>query len=374
MGVLFSPIEFGNLKLQNRIIVSPMCQYSARDGCATSWHEMHLGSLAISGAGLLFTEATSVTARGRITPGDLGLYSDDSQAALEKVVRVIRENSDIPIGIQLAHAGRKGSSREPWAGGAQIPLASGGWIAQAPSALPHATGETPPESMSMADLEEVKNAFVASAKRALELGFQAIEMHAAHGYLLHEFLSPVSNQRTDQYGGSRENRMRYPLEIFSAVREATKGSVPVGVRVSSSDWLEHLDSESWRIGDSIAFSLALKALGCAWIDASSGGISPLQKISIGPGYQVPFARAIKDSTAMTVIAVGMITEAEQAERIVSEGSADCVALARAMLFDPRWPWRAAETLKATVAGPKQYWRSLPAGTSRIFGDTAIGQR
>jgi 2,4-dienoyl-CoA reductase-like NADH-dependent reductase (Old Yellow Enzyme family) len=374
MSVLFSPIEFGELKLRNRIIVSPMCQYSAREGCATSWHDIHLGSLAISGAGLLFTEATAVSARGRITPGDLGLYSDDSQAALERVVRGIRENSDIPLGIQLAHAGRKGSSGEPWAGGAQIPLESGGWIAQAPSAIPHAAGETPPEAMSIADLKETKDAFVATAKRAIEIGFQAIEVHAAHGYLLHEFLSPVSNQRADQYGGSRDNRMRYPLEIFAAIREATPSSVPVGLRVSSSDWLEHLDCASWRIDDSIALAVALKRLGCAWIDASSGGISPLQKIPVGPGYQVPFARAIRDKTAMTVIAVGMITDPEQAERIVSEGSADCVALARAMLFDPRWPWRAAEALKATVAGPKQYWRSLPAGTPRIFGDTSMGQR
>lgn len=374
MSVLFSPIEIGGLELRNRIIVSPMCQYSARDGCATSWHAIHLGSLSLSGAGLLFTEATSVTARGRITYGDLGLYDDATQDALGVIVAGIRENSDIALGIQLAHAGRKGSSGEPWRGGALIPVAAGGWLPEAPSAVPHAAGEAPPEAMTEAALQEVRDAFMASAKRAVELGFQAIELHAAHGYLLHEFLSPVSNQRTDRYGGSLENRMRYPLEIFKAVRSVVPARVPIGVRVSASDWLEHLDIASWTLSDSVAFSLALQALGCSWIDASSGGISPLQKIPVGPGYQVPFARAIKAASAMTVFAVGMITEPKQAERIVSDGDADCVALARAMLFDPRWPWRAAEALHATVAGPKQYWRSLPQGTPRIFGDTSIGQR
>jgi len=374
MSVLFSPVALGSLTLANRIIVSPMCQYSAREGSATSWHAIHLGSLALSGAGLLFTEATAVSARGRISPGDLGLYDDANQEALDRVVRDIRENSGIALGIQLAHAGRKASSREPWAGGALIPLGMGGWLPQAPSAIAHAEGEPPPEAMTLEALEDVRRSFVASAKRAVAIGFQAIELHAAHGYLLHEFLSPVANRRSDDYGGCLENRMRFPLEVFKAVRAAVPESIPVGVRVSSTDWLDHLDCESWTLDDTIAFSLALKSSGASWIDASSGGISPRQKISVGPGYQVPFARAIRKATQMTVFAVGMITEPWQAEGILAEGDADCVALARAMLFDPHWPWRAAQALDGTIPAPKQYWRSLPAGTGRIFGDIAISQR
>ncbi len=374
MSALFSSIKLGDKMLQNRIIVSPMCQYSAEQGSANSWHEIHLGTLALGGAALLFTEATAVSAEGRITPGDLGIYSDDNIAALKPVVQAIRSNSNILLGMQLAHAGRKGSSQAPWEGGAQIPVAAGGWIPPAPSAIAHASSEVPPRAMTQHDLDQTRQDFVNAAKAAVELGFDVLELHCAHGYLLHQFLSPVANQRSDQYGGSRENRMRFPLEVLAAVRAAVPASVPVGVRVSSTDWLEHLDVPSWRLEDTVAFSLEAQARGAAWIDASSGGISPLQKIPVGPGYQVPFAAAIKNKVSIPVFAVGMITEPSQAEQIIAGHEADCVALARAMLYDPRWPWRAAKELGGVVDGPKQYWRSLPSGSGRIFGDITVGQR
>ena len=340
----------------------------------TSWHDTHLGNLALSGAGMLFTEATSVSADGRITPGDLGIYSDANIDALARLMGIVRDNSDMVFGMQLAHAGRKGSSREPWNGGQLIPLDEGGWVPFAPSAVPHAEGERAPVAMSSDDLKQVKQEFVDAAQRAVELGFDILELHCAHGYLLHQFLSPVANHRDDEYGGSLENRMRYPLEIFDAVRAAVTGRVPVGIRISASDWLEHLDIPSWRIEDSIALAKVAEGRGCAFIDVSSAGISPLQKIAIGPGYQVAFAAAVKQYVKMPVISVGMITEPTQAEDIIAKGNADCVALARAMLYDPRWPWRAAGVLGGTVEAPKQYWRSLPTGVGRIFGDVKVGQR
>ena len=374
MSALFTPIEIGGVTLPNRIIVSPMCQYSAIEGSANSWHDTHLGTLALSGAGMLFTEATAVSADGRITPGDLGIYSADNVKALSRLMRVVRDASDTVFGMQLAHAGRKGSSREPWNGGQLIPLDDGGWVPLAPSALPHAEGERAPAAMTSADLKLVKQQFVNAAEQAVELGFDVLELHCAHGYLLHQFLSPVANHRTDEYGGGRENRMRFPLEVFDAVRAAVIGRVPVGIRISASDWLEHLDIDSWRLEDSIEFAKLAERRGCAFIDVSSGGISALQKIAVGPGYQVQFAAAIKQQVRMPVVSVGMITEPAQAEAIIKDGQADCVALARAMLYDPRWPWHAAQALGGTVQAPKQYWRSLPAGTGRIFGDVKVGQR
>jgi 2,4-dienoyl-CoA reductase-like NADH-dependent reductase (Old Yellow Enzyme family) len=289
-------------------------------------------------------------------------------------LRGLRHNSHMLLGMQLAHAGRKGSSQAPWEGGALIAPEDGGWTPLAPSAVAHAPGEAAPKAMTPDDLEQLKLDFVKAARAAVSLGFDMLELHCAHGYLLHQFLSPVANQRTDQYGGSLENRMRLPLEVLAAVRAAVPAILPVGVRVSSSDWLEHLDLPSWRLEDTIAFSIAAEALGADWIDASSGGISPLQKIPVGPGYQVPFAAAIKKKVSIPVFAVGMITEPQQAEQIIASHEADCVALARAMLYDPRWPWHAARELGGVVEGPKQYWRSLPAGSGRIFGDIKVGQR
>ena len=268
--------------------------------------------------------------------------------------------------MQLAHAGRKASSHVPWQGGQQIPLTEGGWIASAPSAVPYKAGENPPVALDAASMARVRKAFVNAARRAARLGLDAIEVHAAHGYLIHEFLSPLSNQRTDEYGGSLENRMRLPLEIFDAIREAFPADKPVGVKVSATDWVPG----GWDLEQTIEFANELKKRGVDWVDASSGGLSPLQKIPIGPNYQVPFAQAIKDATAVNTIAIGLITEPGQAEEIVASGKADIVALARGMLYDPRWPWHAAAQLGGTVEAPPQYWRSQPANLKALFGEAA----
>jgi len=325
MSPLFQPLQLGPLELPNRILIAPMCQYSAHEGSATDWHMIHLGHLALSGAGLLTIEATAVSAEGRITPGDLGLYTDENEAALARVLRAIRAHAPIPVALQVSHAGRKASSRAPWESGSQIrPDEAGGWRAEAPSALPHAEGEEPPTALDAAGLARVRDAFAATAARAARLGIDAIELHAAHGYLLHEFLSPLANQRTDRWGGSLENRMRFPLEVFEAVRAVVPADKPVWVRVSATDWVDG----GWDLDQTIAFTHALKARGCAAIHVSSGGVSPRQQIRLGPGYQVPFAERVKAAVGLPTIAVGLITEAEQAEEIVASG--------RAM----PWPWRA----------------------------------
>jgi 2,4-dienoyl-CoA reductase-like NADH-dependent reductase (Old Yellow Enzyme family) len=367
---LFTPISLGKLQLPNRIMISPMCQYSAVDGSATDWHMTHLGSMAISGAGILFLEATHVEAIGRITPGCLGLYSDDNEAALARVMKELRLVSKIPVGIQLAHAGRKGSSATPWNGGLLLDAAHGGWLPIAPSAIPQRPEEPPPHAMERADLERVVAAFRDSARRALRLGFDAIELHLAHGYLLHEFLSPLSNQRNDEYGGSLENRMRYPLMVFKAVMDEVAGKIPVGVRLSATDLIDG----GWDVAQTIAVSKQLEAQGCAFLDISSGGVSWQQKIPLGPGYQVQFAEQVKQAVKIPVISVGLITEPQQAEEILASGKADMVALARGMLYNPRWPWRAAIELEGEVKAPEQYWRCLPSGLPRIFGEAKVGQR
>ncbi|HEX7383925.1 MAG TPA: NADH:flavin oxidoreductase/NADH oxidase [Burkholderiaceae bacterium] len=374
-SILFTPYALRDLELHNRIVVSPMCQYSAdADGSATDWHLMHLGMLSQGGAGLVFIEATAVSAVGRITPGDLGLYSDANEAALARVLGAIRPHALSPIGIQLAHAGRKGSSARPWHGGQLLSAAEGGWAPLAPSAVPQRAGEAAPQAMTEADIEQLVHDFAAATRRAERLGLAAIELHCAHGYLLHEFLSPVSNRRDDRWGGSRENRMRLPLAVFDAVRAAWPAGKPLGVRVSSSDWLEHLDMPSWRIEDTLAFAEALKARGCDWIDASSGGISPLQKIAPGPGYQVPFAERLEREVGMTTVAVGLITDPRQAEAIVASGQADLVAMARAMLWNPRWVWHAAAELGGAVTPPPQYGRAAPREHAKLFAAVPLGMR
>jgi 2,4-dienoyl-CoA reductase-like NADH-dependent reductase (Old Yellow Enzyme family) len=370
MSVLFSRFALRELTLPNRIMVSPMCQYSAEAGQASDWHMMHLGQLAMSGAGLLFIEATAVEPQGMITAGDLGLWSDATEQALARVIAGIRQHSTIALAIQLSHAGRKASSNAPWDGGQLVTVAQGGWQPVGPSALPHKAEEPPPLALDEAGLERIRTAFVASAKRAVRLGIEAIELHMAHGYLLHQFLSPLANQRTDAYGGSLENRMRFALEVFDAVRAAVPGGVPVGVRVSATDWVEG----GWDLEQTLAFGQQLKARGCDWIDVSSGGVSPLQKITLGPGYQVPFAETVKREIGVPTIAVGLVTEAAQAEQIVATGQADLVAFARAMLYDPRWPWHAAAELGAQVSVPKQYWRSNPHQHKHLFGEIQFGQR
>ena len=370
MSTLFSPLPIGPLTLANRIVIAPMCQYSAEDGLANDWHLVHLGQLALSGAGLLIIEATAVEANGRITPGCLGLWSDATEAALARVLASVRRHSAMPLAIQLAHAGRKASSEVPWRGGQLIARDQGGWWPEAPSALPHADGEAAPQALDEAGLARIRQAFVDSARRAHRLGLQAIELHAAHGYLLHQFLSPLANQRSDGYGGSAIQRMRYPLEVFDAVRAAVPASMAVGVRMSATDWVDGgLD-----LDQSTAFARALAARGCSFLHVSSGGVSPRQKIPLGPGYQVHLAERLRAEVGMPTFAVGLITEPRQAEAIIANGQADAVALARAMLFNPHWPWQAAAELGAQVVAPPQYWRSQPRGLNNLFGDARIGQR
>ncbi len=369
MSQLFTPFAIGSLPLKNRIVVAPMCQYSATDGSASDWHTIHLGHLALSGAGLLIIEATAVAAEGRISPADLGLYSDANEAALREVLSAVRRHSAMPIAIQLAHAGRKASTRVPWEGGHQIPAGQGGWTTVAPSAIPFNPDEAAPMALDRAGMQRVLQAFVTAAECAQRVGLDAIEIHAAHGYLLHQFLSPLSNTRSDAYGGSLENRMRFPLEVFAAVRNAVP-DMPVGIRISSTDWVEG----SWDLEQSLAFCRELARLGCAYVHCSAGGLSPKQQIPLAPGYQVPFAESIRRETGLPTIAVGLITEPEQAEAIIAEGRADLVALARAMLYDPRWPWHAAAKLGAQVDAPEQYWRAQPAGVQKIFTDVKTGHR
>lgn len=364
---LFSPIKVGPLHLKNRIVIAPMCQYSADEGQMTDWHMMHLGNLALSGAGVLTIEATAVTPEGRITYGDVGLYSDACETAMGRVLNGIRRWSDIPIAIQLAHAGRKASSELPWKGGHQLaPNAVGGWKTVAPSAIPFRESYDAPEALDSQGLARIRDGFVEAAKRALRLGIDAVQLHSAHGYLLHEFLSPLSNQRTDEYGGSLENRMRFPLEVFDAVRAVWPTSKPLTVRVSASDWVEG----GWDIDGTIAYAKALEARGCDAIHVSSGGLSPDQKIAIGPNYQVPFARAVKQAVKMPVVAVGLITEFEQAEAILSTGDADLIALARTVLYDPRWPWHAAAHFGETIEAAPQYLMGRPRSHPKLFAPPA----
>jgi len=363
MSALFTPLEVGGLSLANRIVIAPMCQYSAEDGCMTDWHVIHLGHLALSGAALLTIEATAVTPEGRISYGDTGLWSDENEEAMARVLASVRRWSDMPIAIQLGHAGRKASTDKPWHGGAQIaPGEPNGWQTVAPSPMPFLESDNPPVELDRAGLDRIRDAFADSARRAARLDLAAVQLHGAHGYLLHQFLSPLSNRRTDEYGGSLENRMRFPLEVFDAVRAAFPADRPVTMRVSGTDWVEG----GWDIEQTIEFARALEARGCAAIHVSSGGLDPRQQIPVGPSYQVPLARAVKQGVDMPVVAVGLITEFEQAEAIVGTGDADLVALARGILYDPRWPWHAAAALGGKVKAPSQYLRSQPRQHRDLF--------
>ncbi len=360
---LFTPFRSGGLELRNRIVIAPMCQYSADDGRANDWHLIHLGHLSHSGAALLTIEATAVIPDGRISPRDLGLWSDGTHDALARTLDSVRRWSDMPIAIQLAHAGRKASTEVPWEGRRQIrPDEPGGWQTVGPSAVPFQTGEHPPAALDAAGLDRIREAFGRAAERAGRIGLDAVQIHAAHGYLLHQFLSPLSNQREDEYGGTLENRMRFPLEIFDIVRASFRPDRPVTVRVSGTDWVPG----GWDIAQTIALSQALEARGCGGIHVSSGGLSAAQQIPLGPGYQVPLARAVKTAVPIPVVAVGLITEFEQAEAIVGTGDADLVAIARAILYDPRWPWHAAAYFGASVRAPNQYLRSQPSRYKKLF--------
>ena len=373
MTLLFTPITLpsprGGLTLSNRIVVAPMCQYSAVNGQATDWHLMHWGNLLNSGAAVFTIEATAVVPEGRITPACLGLWDDATEAALADTLQRARKLAPhTAVCIQLAHAGRKASSAVPWAGAQLLPPEQGGWQPVGPSAIGYKASEAPPRAMTLADMAQVREAFVAAAQRADRMGIEAIELHGAHGYLLHEFLSPLSNQRDDSYGGSFENRIRYPLEIFAAVRAAFTGVL--GLRISASDWVEG----GWDGDQSSEFAKRLKALGCDFIHVSSGGNSPLQKIAAVPGYQVALARQLRDAAGMATLAVGLITEPQEAEAILQAGDADMVALASAFLYQPRWGWQAAAALGGSVQAQPAYWRCPPAGLAGIFNNTAIGMR
>jgi 2,4-dienoyl-CoA reductase-like NADH-dependent reductase (Old Yellow Enzyme family) len=369
-ATLFSPLKLGSLELANRIVISPMCQYSAIEGSASAWHRTHIGNLSLSGAAMMLLEATAVEPEGRITPYCLGLYSDDNEHALARVLDEVRQFSDMPIGVQLNHAGRKASSEPPWRGGTLVAVENGGWQPFAPSPIAQRDGEASPAELDAAGLQRIREAFAASARRAARIGLAAIELHFAHGYLLHQFLSPLANQRTDEYGGSLENRMRFPLEVFDAVRAAWPADRPLGVRVSATDWV----AGGWEVEETIELAQRLKQLGCDWIDVSTGGVSSLQKIPVGPHYQIPFATAVREATGMTTIGVGLVTQAADADKVIRSGEADLVALARAVLWDPRWPWHAAAELGASVTAPPQYWRSEPRGVHKVFSGATFGQR
>jgi 2,4-dienoyl-CoA reductase-like NADH-dependent reductase (Old Yellow Enzyme family) len=355
-SALFSPIRLADLELPNRIVVAPMCQYSADDGVASDWHMTHLGMLANSGAGMLVIEATHVERRGRITHGCLGLYSDACEAALEHVVYHCHHIGSAKIAIQLAHAGRKASSERPWEGAKALSADEDPWPTIAPSALPFGPGWHTPSAMTEEDMAHVTTAFTDAAKRSLRIGFDAIELHFAHGYLLHSFVSPLSNKRNDAYGGSFEGRMRFPLEVVRSVRAAVPKSVPLGARITGTDWVEG----GLTGDDAVAMGKALKAAGLDYVDISSANITPESRWPSEPGFNVPIAERVRrECGGLAVRAVGMIVSAKQAEEIIAQGKADMIAMARAFLDDPHWAWHAAQTLDADVARPPQYARTAP---------------
>ena len=373
MSLLFSPLTLpsprGGLLLPNRIVIAPMCQYSARDGLASDWHLMHWGNLLNSGAAMFTIEATAVLPEGRITPGCLGLWDERTEAAFTDTLHRARKLAPATaVCLQLAHAGRKASSAVPWEGGQLLAPAQGGWETFGPSAISQLPAEPPPTALSLGQLQQIRDAFASAARRARRAGVDALELHCAHGYLLHEFLSPLANQRDDAYGGSFDNRIRFPLEVFAAVRDAFDGVL--GLRVSATDWVDG----GWDLAQSTAFAQRARQAGCDFIHVSSGGISPAQKIAIGPLYQVPFARHIRQASGMVTTAVGLITEPQQAQAVLQAGDADLIALARAFLYQPRWGWQAAAALAGQVAAMPAYWRCLPREAQAAFGKVSIGMR
>lgn len=353
MSKLFSPIRLAGQDLSNRIVVAPMCQYSADDGCANEWHLQNLMNLGMSGAGLVMVEATAVERIGRITHGCLGLYSDNNVAAMDRVLKAARRVSPAATkwGIQIAHSGRKGSQQRPWEGGAALTAEEDPWETVSASALPFGDWHVP-RAATADDLARIRDAFAEAARRAVALGFEVIEMHCAHGYLLHEFLSPLSNRREDDYGGSPKNRMRFPLEIAGAMRDAIPEGIVFGARITGTDW--HPDGI--EVDEAVTFATALKAAGLDYICVSSGGLVPGLKIPVEAGYQVSYATAVKERAGIATRAVGMIADPRHAEEIVASGQADMVALGRGFIDNPRWPWHAAEALGAEISVPPQYLR------------------
>lgn len=353
--MLFEPIEMRELSLTNRVIVPPMTQYSASEGIAGDWHLMHLGGLSVGGPGMVFTESTYVDAGSRNNPKCLALYTDEQADGLKRVADFIHQHSASKFCVQLCHAGRKAGSRELWRGAEPMTEEEGASERLAPSPIAIKEGWPVPREMSQTDINDAIQAFVDATKRADHLGADAVELHGAHGYLVHQFLSPVSNQRSDRYGGSLQKRMTFALELFEAMRSSLGQEKPLGIRVSATDWVDGM----WDVNDTIALAQQLESLGCDFMDVSSGGISPSQKITPGPGYQVALAASIKSAVKMKIIAVGEIANGNQAETILRLGSADMVAVGRRSLSDPRWTWRAAEELKIELQYPKQYERAQP---------------
>ena len=349
---LFEPLTIRSVTFRNRIFVSPMCQYSSTDGFANDWHFVHLGSRAVGGAALVIAEATAAEAIGRISPQDLGIWKDEHIAPLAKIVRFVEEQGAV-AGIQLAHAGRKASTKRPWEGMGLIAESDGGWKPVAPSAIPFQAGDPAPHALTTSEVEHIVTAFAAAARRAREAGFRVVEIHAAHGYLLHEFLSPLTNQREDRYGGSFENRTRVVREVASAIREVWPAELPLFIRISATDWIEG----SWSIEDSITLTRMLMPLGVDLIDCSSAGLAPGVKVPIGPGYQTPLAEKVRAATGALTGAVGLIVSSVQADHVIRSGQADAVLLARAMLRNPYWPLAAAAELRQPIDWPAQYLRA-----------------
>jgi 2,4-dienoyl-CoA reductase-like NADH-dependent reductase (Old Yellow Enzyme family) len=355
MSKLFEPLKIREIEFRNRIFVSPMCQYSSDDGMPSDWHLVHLGSRAVGGAGLVMVEATAVSPEGRISPLDSGMWSQDHARAFQRITAFIRSQGAAP-GVQLAHAGRKAATDLPWRGGKPLSESEGGWPPLGPSPIAFDDESQTPREMTREDLDQVASQFLASARYSLEAGFEVIEIHMAHGYLLHEFLSPLSNQRTDQYGGPLENRMRFPLSVAQTLRQAWPDHLPVFVRISCTDWVEG----GWDLAQSVEFCRRLKALGIDLIDCSSGALVPYAKIPAGPGFQTPFAAAVRREAQIATGAVGLITDPAQAEQIIATGGADAVMMGREFLRQPYWPLHAAKALHSDIAWPPQYLRAKPA--------------
>jgi 2,4-dienoyl-CoA reductase-like NADH-dependent reductase (Old Yellow Enzyme family) len=368
-SVLFSPITLRGITLPNRVVVSPMCQYNSTNGSANDWHLMHLGGFSLGAAGLVMCEMTNVNPQGRISPKCAGMYSDENEAALKRVHDFCRQYGVAKLGVQLAHAGRKGPTTPPAAGGKPIMTeAEGGWTPEAPSAIPYDTGWPVPRELSKADLKRLIEEFVASTKRIDRIGYDVIELHGGHGYLLHQFMSPLSNQRTDEYGGSTENRIRFPLEVYKAVRAAWPENKPIGMRVSATDWVDG----GWTPDETVILAKELKRLGCDYMDVSTGGLDPRQKIPLSPGYQVPFAEKVKRESGITTMTVGLIAGYQQAEDIVASGKADLICIGRAAMWDPRWAWHAAEELGAEAPYAPKTMACHPKMRPQLFPKRAAG--
>lgn len=364
MSRLFQPIQYGSLSVKNRIVIAPMCQYSANDqGELSYWHEQQWANYALSGAGLCIVEATAVQPEGRISFADLGLWNDRQRDQMQQLLKKVRSISPMPFAIQLAHAGRKASTDKPWLGRGQFtPTEQHGWQTVSASEVTFNPNDIPPHALSTAELKQVQQDFAQAAIRAVDVGFDLIELHAAHGYLLHQFMSPLANQRQDEYGGEFENRIRMTLETFQAMLDVAPQGYPIGVRLSAQDWFDG----GWTVEESVELSKRLQQLGAAYIHVSSGGLHVEQAIQIGANYQVPFAQAVKQAIDIPVIAVGLITEAQQAEQVLQQEQADAIGLARAMLYDPRWPWHAAAELGETLEIAPQYLRCQPHGVKQLF--------